>query len=144
MAIFVQVARIVILAAALCCGLVRANAHPSGLSPSSKNDGDGGKRVSSEPFGRQLTTAPLNDLSAKWSELQSRILSEGRMLAACRSGQDGCPAAARQFLHIIELGRQRQGRARLGEINRAVNLSIRPVSDWAQYGTADFWSAPLD
>jgi predicted transglutaminase-like cysteine proteinase len=29
------------------------------------------------------------------------------------------------------------------EINRAVNFSIRPVSDWAQYGVADFWSAPL-
>jgi predicted transglutaminase-like cysteine proteinase len=39
--------------------------------------------------------------------------------------------------------RQRQGRALLAEINRAVNFSIRPVSDWAQYGVADFWSAPL-
>src|SRR5207237_1042929 len=28
-------------------------------------------------------------------------------------------------------------------INRAVNLSIRPASDWAQYGVEDFWSAPL-
>jgi len=144
MAIFVPVARIVILAAALCCGLARANAHPSELSPSSKNDGDDGKRVSSEPFGRQLTTAPLNDFSAKWAELQSRILAEQGMLAACRSGQESCPAAARLFLRIIELGRQHEGRARLGEINRAVNLSIKPVSDWAQYGTADFWSAPLD
>jgi predicted transglutaminase-like cysteine proteinase len=46
-------------------------------------------------------------------------------------------------LDIIRLGQQRQGRARLGEINRAVNLSIRPMSDWDQYGVADFWSAPL-
>ena len=38
---------------------------------------------------------------------------------------------------------QHQGRARLGEINRAVNLSIKPMSDWAQYGVDDFWSAPL-
>lgn len=37
----------------------------------------------------------------------------------------------------------REGRARLGEINRAVNLSIKPVSDLAQYGIADYWSAPL-
>jgi predicted transglutaminase-like cysteine proteinase len=33
--------------------------------------------------------------------------------------------------------------ARLGEINRAVNLSIRATSDWAQYGVDDFWSAPI-
>jgi predicted transglutaminase-like cysteine proteinase len=31
----------------------------------------------------------------------------------------------------------------LGEINRAINLRIKPVSDLAQYGVADFWSAPL-
>jgi len=47
------------------------------------------------------------------------------------------------LLQIVELGRQRAGRARLGEINRAVNLSIRATSDWTQYGVDDFWSAPL-
>ena len=31
----------------------------------------------------------------------------------------------------------------MGEINRAVNLSIRPVDDGVQYGVADFWSTPL-
>jgi predicted transglutaminase-like cysteine proteinase len=35
------------------------------------------------------------------------------------------------------------GRARLGEINRAVNLSIRAASDWSLYGVDDLWSAPL-
>jgi predicted transglutaminase-like cysteine proteinase len=82
-------------------------------------------------------------LSAKWLELQSRILTEQDTLAACRLRDDNCSAAARQFLSIVEFGRVRQGRARLGEINRAVNLSIKPVSDLAQYGVADFWSAPL-
>ena len=47
------------------------------------------------------------------------------------------------MLQLVELGRQRAGRARLGEINRAVNLSIRAASDWSQYGVDDFWSAPL-
>ena len=32
---------------------------------------------------------------------------------------------------------------RLGWLNRAVNMAIRPVSDWAQYGLADFWASPL-
>ncbi len=95
-----------------------------------------------EPFGGDRSTAPVSDLSAKWAELQTRILSEQETLAACQSNGD-CPAAARRFIAIIELAQQRQGRARLGEINRAVNLSIRPVSDWELYGIDDFWSSPL-
>jgi predicted transglutaminase-like cysteine proteinase len=94
---------------------------------------------SSEPLFEALT----KDISAKWADLQSRIQSEQETLAACRAGATNCPAAARRFLQIVELGRQHQGRARLAEINRAVNFSIRPVSDWAQYGVDDFWSAPL-
>jgi predicted transglutaminase-like cysteine proteinase len=93
----------------------------------------------SEPIFGGLT----RDISAKWADLQSRIQSEQETLAACRAGSANCPAAARRFLQIVELGRQRQGRALLAEINRAVNLSIRPVSDWAQYGVDDLWSAPL-
>jgi predicted transglutaminase-like cysteine proteinase len=83
------------------------------------------------------------DLSAKWADLQSRIRSEEVIIAACRANSAGCSAGARRLLQIVELGRQREGRARLGEINRAVNMSIRPVSDWAQYGIDDFWSSPL-
>ena len=97
----------------------------------------------SEPFDGDLSIAPVGDLLAKWTELQSRILSEQETLVACQSDRDNCPLAARRFMAIIELGRQRQGRAQVGEINRAVNLSIRPVSDWDLYGVEDFWSAPL-
>jgi predicted transglutaminase-like cysteine proteinase len=93
----------------------------------------------SEPIFEDLT----RDISAKWADLQSRIQSEQETLAACRADSAKCPRAARQFLQIVELGRQRQGRARLAEINRAVNFSIRPVSDWTQYGVADLWSSPL-
>jgi predicted transglutaminase-like cysteine proteinase len=98
---------------------------------------------SSHSFGALVVAAQLTDVSAKWAELQSRILADEATLAACRSGNGLCPAAAQRLLAVIELGRHRQGRARLGEINRAVNLSIRPVSDWAQYGVEDFWAAPL-
>jgi predicted transglutaminase-like cysteine proteinase len=79
----------------------------------------------------------------KWAELQPRIRHEREMLASCRSAPDTCSRAARRFLQIVELGSQQQARARLGVINRAVNLSIKPVSDWVQYGVDDFWSPPL-
>jgi predicted transglutaminase-like cysteine proteinase len=121
----------------------RAPSKLAALTPSRIDRDHERTAASPEPFSLQVMDAAPNEVSVKWAELQSRILSEHETLAACRSGKDSCPAAARQFLNIIELGRQHQGRARLGVINRAVNLSIRPVSDWAQYGVGDFWSAPL-
>ena len=109
------------------------------LTPVQKDHYEQHAIKSSEPLFEALTS----ELSAKWADLQSRIQSEQETLAACCAGSTNCPVAARRFLQIVELGRQRQGRARLAEINRAVNFSIRPVSDWAQYGVADFWSSPL-
>jgi predicted transglutaminase-like cysteine proteinase len=111
----------------------------SRLMPAQKDQDERHAIQSSEPIFEDLT----RDISAKWADLQSRIQSEQETLAACRADSANCPAAARQFLQIVELGRQRQGRARLAEINRAVNFSIRPASDWGQHGVADFWSAPL-
>jgi predicted transglutaminase-like cysteine proteinase len=112
------------------------------LTPSPK-DHDQEHTVIREPFDLQLTEALPNEVSAKWADLQSRIRSEEETLTACRAGSSECPAAARRFLQIIELGRQHHGRARLGVVNRAVNLSIKPASDRAQYGVDDFWAAPL-
>lgn len=96
------------------------------------------------PIWSWAATAMLSATSAKWADLQSRILADKATLAACRSGDRPCPAAARRFLSIVEHARQRQGRARLGEINRAINLSIRPMSDLAQYGVEDYWASPLE
>ena len=65
-------------------------------------------------------------------------------LALCEGDRDRCASpAALQFLDIVNAAKGREGRARLGEINRAVNLAIRPVSDLAQYGQIDVWTSPL-
>ncbi|HEY6860264.1 MAG TPA: transglutaminase-like cysteine peptidase [Pseudolabrys sp.] len=85
----------------------------------------------------------LGEMSANWRELQSRIRADEMAVAACRSDQTACSPAARRFLSIVDLGQMREGRVRLGWINRAVNMAVRPVSDWAQYGYADFWASPL-
>jgi predicted transglutaminase-like cysteine proteinase len=98
---------------------------------------------STEPFALPTTTTSLGGIPAMWAELQSRILADEKTLAACSSAGNPCPKAAQRFLSIIELGRQRKGRARLGWINRAVNLSVRATSDWAQYGVIDYWASPL-
>ena len=44
---------------------------------------------------------------------------------------------------MIADGRAHDGRARIGVINRAINLAIRPMTDLAQWGVVDRWTAPL-
>ena len=65
-------------------------------------------------------------------------------LALCDGDRERCASpAALQLLAIVDNARAREGRARLGEINRAINLAIRPMSDLAQYGAIDVWNSPL-
>ena len=98
-----------------------------------------------DAFGKRYNSSAMTaaDISAKWNELQSRILADEATVSACRANQNACTPAVRQFLSIIDLGAQREGRVRFGWINRAVNMAVRPVSDWTQYGYADFWASPL-
>jgi predicted transglutaminase-like cysteine proteinase len=81
---------------------------------------------------------------AKWLGLQHRLDDDMVQLALCDGDRDACvsPAALR-LLAIVDAARQREGRARLGEINRAVNLAIRAMSDEALHGETDFWASPL-
>jgi predicted transglutaminase-like cysteine proteinase len=116
--------------------------HPDNLLLN-RADGEADPAQLSEPFGLPAKAASAGETTAKWSELQSRIAADLKTIAACRSGNDACTPAARRFLSIVELGRRHQGQARLAWINRAVNLSVRPMSDWAQYGYADYWASPL-
>ena len=100
--------------------------------------------ASAEPFG--LTASPVNTgpVYDKWSALKNKLDDERVQLALCDGDRATCVSeAALQFLAIVDSGRAREGRARLGEINRAINLSIRASSDLAMYGEMDVWSSPL-
>src|SRR5260370_5598242 len=62
----------------------------------------------------------------------------------CEENRASCQSpTALQFLAIVDSGRALGGRARIGEINRAINLKLRPVSDLALYGVEDVWRSPL-
>ena len=99
---------------------------------------------SAEPFG--LFASPLSEggLREKWLEVERQLDDERVQLALCDGDRERCvsPAALR-FLAIVDNAKALEGRARLGEINRAINLAIRPMSDLAQYGAIDVWSSPL-
>ena len=99
--------------------------------------------ATSEPFNLPAQAIQAGDVPARWTELRSRVLADERILANCSTADNSCPPAAQRLLSIVEIGRKRDGRAQLGWVNRAVNLSIRPMSDWVQYGYAQFWASPL-
>ncbi len=66
------------------------------------------------------------------------------VMAYCRAAPQKCPLpAALRFNAIVDAARAREGRARIGAINRAINLAVRPLSDMDQHGAADVWSSPL-
>jgi predicted transglutaminase-like cysteine proteinase len=84
------------------------------------------------------------DVLAKWNGIKADMRAESEIFARCRANTDSCPAAAKKFLAIVDQGRGLTGRARIGVINRAINMAIEPVSDMAQWGVPDRWSAPLE
>src|SRR5712692_6174164 len=125
---------------------VMRHPHPvrlAAIDPQTRNSGES-HSPGTEPFGLMALQAPEGGLWRKWRGVQHEIRVESELLALCRASPTDCPSApARRFLAMIETAQARQGRARLGEINRAINLSIRPVSDLAQYGVVDLWTSPL-
>jgi predicted transglutaminase-like cysteine proteinase len=130
-------------AALLACGMVWfgpvALAEPFADPAKLKLSIDSG-----EPFG--LIASPIHDggLRAKWLGVAQKLEDEQVQLALCDGDRERCASdAALKFLSIVDSGRQREGRARIGEINRAINLSIRAVDDLVQYGEIDVWSSPL-
>ena len=99
---------------------------------------------SAEPFGLAAASCSSGGLRDKWLGVQRWLDDEMVQLALCEGDRDGCVSpAALKLLDIVDAARLREGRARLGEINRAINLAIRPISDLAQHGQIDVWMSPL-
>jgi predicted transglutaminase-like cysteine proteinase len=95
------------------------------------------------PFGLDTVPVASGEILSKWKGVEADIQAENDILSRCRASAELCPAAARNFLAIIAQGTAQTGRARIGIINRAINLAIRPMSDLTQWGVIDRWSAPL-
>lgn len=93
------------------------------------------------PFG--LAASHSGAMAEKWQSLQPVIRIETRLLEICRSDSYLCAPATSRFLAIVDAARPLSGRARVGEINRAVNLAIKPVSDAARFNVPDIWTTPL-
>jgi predicted transglutaminase-like cysteine proteinase len=136
--------RAVILAVAMVPGMAWLGPAASFAAGTLDQAGSEPVEASAQPFGLFASALSYGGLREKWLGVQRRLDDEMVQLALCDGDRDRCvsPAALR-FLAIVDAARTREGRARLGEINRAINLAIRPMSDLAQYGEIDVWSSPL-
>src|SRR5690349_12357502 len=139
MGISLRALRAVVIACGLAC-LWPAVGQAAALQPAIAFDPAG----AAEPFGLSVFSLDEGALHDKWQKLARQLDDDRVQLALCDGDRDNCvsPAALR-LLGIVDAARLREGRARLGEINRAINLAIRPMSDLAQYGEIDVWSSPL-
>ena len=97
-----------------------------------------------EPFGLAVTPVWFGTILTNWSGAEAGIRADDETLRRCRDDAQHCPQAARNFLAIIAQGRALTGRARIGVVNRAINMAIEPMSDMAQWGVPDRWSPPLE
>ncbi len=82
-----------------------------------------------EPFGRTALAVTSGDVLSKWKDAVADIDTDSKMIARCRDTTTVCAAAAQEFLSIIADGRAHEGLARIGVINRAINMAVRPLSD---------------
>jgi predicted transglutaminase-like cysteine proteinase len=96
-----------------------------------------------EPFGAKLTGPVKGGLQKKWLGVLHKLPLERRILARCRANADRCPPPAKRFLAVIQKALTQDGVMRIAEINRAVNLDVRPVDDMTQYHVLDLWATPL-
>ena len=116
---------------------------PSNLATDAQPPQKEALAVGKEPFGLFTFRAPEGMLWRKWRGIEADMAKEQTVLDRCREDAESCPSYAAQFLRLIDAVKSKSGRARLEEANRAVNAAIRYVSDYAQHGEADRWSAPL-
>jgi predicted transglutaminase-like cysteine proteinase len=96
-----------------------------------------------EPFGLFAFRAPEGILWQKWRGLEAEFEAEQHAVARCREHETQCTPAARRLVALIDTLKERDGRARLDAVNRAVNEAIRYQSDAQQFGEADRWLSPL-
>ena len=94
-------------------------------------------------FGMDTESVAEGELSVKWRRVEAGLTRDFGAMAECRTG-GSCSLAARRLIDISAEGAGRNDRARVGLINRAVDLAIAPGSDEVQWGVPDRWSDPLE
>ena len=106
--------------------------------PPARNDGQ-----AAQLFGMETEPVAGGELPEKWHRVEAAMAQDLAVVAQCRAN-GACPVAAQRLIDISAEGSGRSDRARVGLINRAVDLAISPVSDEIHWGVADHWSDPFE
>jgi len=115
-----------------------ANAATVPSEPPAHND-----EQAAQLFGMETEPVTAGELPEKWQDVEAAMAQDFAVVAQCHANGI-CPVAAQRLINISATGAGRSGRARVGLINRAADLGIRPISDEMQWGVADHWSDPFE
>lgn len=97
-----------------------------------------------KPFGMTTFRAPDGLLWSKWRTIEKEMQKDAGVIAACRANLESCKSReARHYISVVDKAKTLRGRERLQEVHKAVNISIRYLSDMAQHHVADLWSTAL-
>jgi predicted transglutaminase-like cysteine proteinase len=102
---------------------------------------DGGNRTNL--FNSDTEPVTEGSLFDKWYRVEVDIAKELDVLAQCKAG-GRCPNSAQKLIAPSQEGASRTGRARIGLLNRAIDIAISPRYDEFQWGVPDLWSAPFE
>ncbi len=106
--------------------------------------GSAAQAGTNEPFDLPSVAAPEGPLWVTWRRLQSEIQSEKSIISRCRTEPESCTSsAALRFIAIVDGSQQFEDLVRIKHINRAVNLSIRPLTATAESRIDPRWTSPL-
>jgi predicted transglutaminase-like cysteine proteinase len=94
-------------------------------------------------FGMDTEPVTEGEISRKWEHAMAGIARELQIVERCRAN-NVCPAAARRLIDLSSEGAGRSDRIKVGLINRAIDLAIRPVSDEVQWRLPDHWNTPFE
>jgi predicted transglutaminase-like cysteine proteinase len=98
-----------------------------------------------EPFHRSLVLKHEGSVWKKWQPVARAIGEQLDIVTACAQAPDKCSSgAALKFLSIMDEASKYEGRARLGNLNRAVNLAVKYTTDPRKHGIPDHWATPFD
>jgi predicted transglutaminase-like cysteine proteinase len=98
---------------------------------------------SAQLFGMDIEPVADGALLDKWRRVQADITKDLEVVAQYQAGKP-CPAIVQMLVSLSLEGYGQSGRARVGLLNRAVDLVITPVSDETQCGPPGHWSDPLE
>ncbi len=95
------------------------------------------------PFGVAAFRAPAGLLWTKWLAIENALAAEDEALRRCGADAEACTRETFRFSALVAKAQAQSGRARLEAVSHMINGAVRYISDQAQHGVPDRWTAPL-